>query len=151
MKKRVTIITLILAAVVGVGIFSGCNKGIFNHTPEKKAQWVVDEINEELKLSQPQLENLVAVKDHVLSLRKKFKSEHKATHQNIIGLLSQPTLDQSKLNEMIKEKTAHVNEQSPEVIALFAVFYDSLNATQQTTFRDAAEKHMTKHTHKHHN
>ena len=149
MKTHSKIIGLIVVAVIGTGIFAGCQKGMFHHGPEKKAKWIVEEITEELDLSNAQVTKLEAISDHALSLRAEFKPKHEATHQNILSLLSEPTLDQDKLNELVNTKVAMFTAQAPEVITLLAGFYDSLDAEQQANLREHVEKRMKRHK-KHH-
>ena len=149
MKKRNKLILIAIIGFVGIALFTGCNKGLFNHSPEKKAQWIIEEITDELNLSELQVEKLESVKDYALNLRKEMKPKHESTHRKFISLLSQPTLDQEKLTSIINEKTALVNEKAPEIITLLAGFYDELNSEQQTLLQEALEKKMSRH-HKHH-
>lgn len=149
MKTPIKLVSLLIVVIIGTGTIAGCNSSMFKHTPEKKAQWIVNEITDELTLSDAQIQKLNVIKDHVLSLRKEHQSEHESTHQVILGLLSQPTLDQAKLNELVVQKSEMIVSKAPHIITLLGDFYDSLSTEQQKTFREAIAEHMNKRKHQH--
>lgn len=149
MKSHTKLITLILVGVLSAGIFAGCQKGIFKHTPEKKAQWIVEEVSEELDLTELQVAKLVSIKDHVLQLRKTYKPVHESTHNDLLALMSEPRLDQDQVLAMINQKTQTLEAESPKVVALLADFYDALTIEQQKTLREAAQSHIKIHKYRH--
>ena len=64
-------------------------------------------------------------------------------------LLAEPTLDQSKALEMIRQTTQMINDKAPETIASLANFLDSLDADQKAELRGFVEQKM-KHKHGNH-
>ena len=145
MTSRSKVIIFSIIAILGMGIFAGCNKGMFHHSPEKKAAWIVEEISEELELNDVQQAKLETISEHVLSVRKTFKSTHDTTHNDILNLLSKPVLDQIKLNDIVTNKVTVISEKAPHAISLLADFYDSLDTDQQKKLKDTFEEHMDKH------
>ena len=145
MTSRSKIIIFSFIAILGMGIFAGCNKSMFHHSPEKKAAWIVEEMSEELELNDSQQAKLETISEHILSVRKNFKSTHDATHRNILTVMSEPVLDQAKLNDIVMTKVNMISEKAPHAISLLADFYNSLNADQQKKLKEALEEHMNKH------
>ena len=62
---------------------------------------------------------------------------NRVDHMDIVqGMISEPTLDQSKVLEMIRQKTDMINQKAPNVVASIAEFLDSLNAEQKQQLRE---------------
>ncbi len=140
MKKRVLVI--ITGSLITLGLISGCNH---HSTPTEKLSYVVEEINDELDLSATQLVKLNKLKVHLLSLHKAHKAENKQSHEQFRAMLDKPYLDQQAILSHVTAKTVFVNEKAPEVVALLAGFYDSLNDNQRKEVREKLDKHHKRH------
>jgi len=149
MKLHTKILLVIVSGAVITGVFAGCKGAFFNHSPEKKAEWIVEEITDTLELSDIQIEKLNQLKVYALNLRGEMKERHESTYQDFISVLSKPTIDQEKLLSMVKQKTQIVEDKSPEIIAMLADFYDSLNTEQQQKILEEIKSHK-KNKHHHH-
>lgn len=141
-------IIYVVGGVLAASLFVGC--GHFRSTPEEKAEHIVEEIQEELKLEDTQLAKLNALKNHILSLRKEHKETKEKTHKELRALLDNPVLDQQAVLSQIMSKTNMVNEKAPQVVALAGDFYDSLNETQQAEIRKHVDKFTKRHKRWHH-
>jgi protein CpxP len=136
-----------VAAVLGVAIFgvmAGCGHRYSHQTPQERADWIVKNISSELKLNDMQLGKLNALKDELLAVRAEYRKKHGDTSKTVDELLSQPILDQTRVLDMVKERTQEVNDKAPQVVAAFAAFYDSLTPVQQKTLHDEFTERMEK-------
>jgi len=88
---------------------------------------------------------LNALKDELLALRRDYQKKRSATQETIGELLSQPTLDQTRVLTLIKERTQEVNDKVPPVVTAFADFYDSLTPEQQKKLHDEVIKRIEQH------
>jgi protein CpxP len=139
------LIKFAVIAVLSVGIFgamAGCAHHFAHKSPQERAEWIVKEINDELKLNDAQLGKLNALKDELLVVRSEYRKRHGDTRKTIDELLSQPTLDQARVLAMIKERTQEVNDKAPQVVAALADFFDSLTAEQKMKLHDEIIKRM---------
>jgi len=147
MKNRFKIISIASVFIFSAVAFSGCGHWYKHKSPEKKAEWIVNEIQDELELNDAQLVKLNHLKDTILTIRKEFKESHKQRHDEFTALLDQATLDQSKLQTMVDTKLEFVGSKSPQVITAAAGFYDSLTAEQQQEIREKWQKRSERHRH----
>lgn len=142
MKKKMVL--LIGSGLVATGLLVGCGHS-YHSSPEKKVAHIVEEINEELELQQGQQVKLDKLKEHVLVLIKKHKATKAKKQQELRALLDQPVLDQNAILAHINAKTSMINQESPEVVALTADFYDSLNESQRAEIRKHVDKFSKRH------
>ena len=138
------LIKLAMIAVIGIGFLSvstGCAR--FAHkSPQERAEWMVKKLDEELKLNDAQLGKLNALKDEVLVARRDYREKRSETRKTVDELLSQPTLDQTRVLALIKARTQEVNARAPQVVSAFAAFYDSLTPEQQRQLHDEVTKRL---------
>jgi protein CpxP len=138
------LIKLAMIAVIGIGflgVSTGCAR--FAHkSPQERAEWMVKKLDEELKLNDAQLGKLNALKDEVLAARSDYRKKRGDTRKIVGELLSQPTLDQTRVLALIKARTQEVNARAPQVVSAFAAFYDSLTPEQQQQLHDEVTERM---------
>ena len=130
MKPLIKFAVIVVLGVAIFGTMAGCGHHFGHKTPQERANWIVKNISEELKLNDAQLGKLNALKDDLLAVRNEFRKKHGDTPKTIDELLSQPTLDQNRVLAQIKERTQDVNDKAPQVVSAFASFYDSLTPEQ---------------------
>ncbi|MFT5659329.1 MAG: Spy/CpxP family protein refolding chaperone, partial [Gammaproteobacteria bacterium] len=128
MKKSTKLIG-VAALVVGLSTtaFAFTGNGHWKMTSAEKAEFMSDRIASKLELTCPQKQELSTLTDELLDMVSEIKEtrhEHKLLIQQ---LLSEPTLDQAKALDMIRQTTQMVNDKSPKLIASLAGFLDSLN------------------------
>lgn len=138
MKKRTKIITGIIASFILIGGISACNH---HRSPEEKADYLVEKISSKLELNEPQIINLEQLKTKLLGSRQELKSQHELVHQEIAIIFSQPTLDQQRIIEIIREQTEIFNNQAPGIVASIANFYDKLTPEQQSELSKKISEH----------
>jgi len=143
--KRLTKISLISAgALIIVTTISACNH--FSK-PENRAEWMVDKVTSKLELNEVQQTKLKQLSDEMLSSRKMMRLQFADSHEQIITLFEQTTLDQNKALAIVQSKTQFIEAQAPQMIASFANFYDSLDAEQQAEIKDFMQEHKERRQH----
>ena len=128
----------LITILLGGGLI-GC-MGHHNKTPEEKISYVAEKVTKKLDLNETQIINLKSLTDELITAAKEAKAHKQGTHQELEALFSQPTLNQTRLQELVQEKTSRINDAAPNIIAAFAVFYDSLNAEQQAILLEKLKK-----------
>lgn len=142
------LIKLGVIAVLGVGILgmmTGCAYRFMHKSPQERAEWIVKNLGEELKLNDAQMGKLNALKDELLAVRSDYRKKRSETRKTVGELLSQPTLDQTRVLTLIKEGTQEVDDKAPQVVNAFAAFYDSLTPEQQKKLHDEVTERMERH------
>jgi Spy/CpxP family protein refolding chaperone len=129
----------IFFALTGIAIFMitmvGCRYSAMHnsHSPEKKAEMIVDHISDELDLSKSQEEKLNKIKDEVLAKHKEKKSKHGDLFNTIQAEIKKEKIDEKilvgKLNEMGKDR----EEMHLFMVSKFAEFHSILSKEQRET------------------
>ena len=139
---------LIKFAVIGIGIFcaiTGCGYSSMHKSPQERAEWLVKNVSDDLKLNDAQLGKLNTLKDELLAVRGDYKQRRSETRKAVDELLSQPILDQSRALALVTDRTQEVNAKAPRVVSAFAAFYDSLTPEQQKKLHDEVTERMKHH------
>lgn len=144
MKKRNKII---IAAVSSIVLISGLAACGHHHSPEERADYIMEKVNDKLDLTAPQLSQLEQFKNELMNARQSMLAERDTVHTEVNELLSQPTLDQERALKLVRDRTESINQKAPQMITAFAGFYDSLTSEQQAVIRDKVQKHKE---HRHH-
>jgi hypothetical protein len=145
--KIIAITTLIIG--LSTAAFGFSSIGHWKLTAAEKAELVTDRVANKLELTESQKIQLSSLTDDILGLAGEIqdaKNGHKVLVQQ---LLSEPTLDQSKALEMIRQTTQIINNKAPETIASLANFLDSLDANQKAELEGFVEQKM-KHKYENH-
>lgn len=145
MKSYIKVAVIAMVAIAIVGVATGCAYSFRHKSPQERAEWIVKNISEELKLNDTQLDKLNALKDELLTVRSDYRKKRSETQKTVGELLSQPALDQQRVLTLIKERTQEVNEKAPQIVAAFAAFYDSLKPEQQEKLRHKITEMMEHH------
>lgn len=136
-------VTLIAAGLAACGHHGGREWGA-SMTPEQYAQKrdkMVDHAASKLDLNAQQKALLATVGDKLFEQRKALMGQTTDPRAELKSLMAGPKFDAAKAQALINDKTAAVQSKSPEVVAAFAAFYDSLNPAQQQKVRDFTEGH----------
>ncbi|MDH4273774.1 MAG: Spy/CpxP family protein refolding chaperone [Gammaproteobacteria bacterium] len=134
---------LLVATVVVVGslIATGCNH--WRHkSPDEHAAYLVEKATKKLALNATQVAKLNILRDQLLEVAKEHKQTHAQMHADALSLLSQPTFDRQRVIGMVDERTKMVNAKAPAIVNAFGDFYDSLDASQQSTLKEFVEDRM---------
>ena len=118
-----------------------CNRG----TPEERGEKMMQKITEELSLTETQQDNLSAVKDTFLEMRKTMQSNREQTKSDMQVMLKQPVLDRNMANSIVNQHVETVHSGSPAIIDAIGDFYDSLDDTQRAEIKEFIEDKMDHH------
>jgi Spy/CpxP family protein refolding chaperone len=101
----------------------------------KRKAWMVDRVAGKLDLDEAQKAKLGAVADQLHAQRKALVGDTNPRNE-IQSLVAGNTFDRAKAKAFIDGKTQTIQARSPELIAAFGDFYDSLRPEQQQKVRD---------------
>jgi len=147
--KTMTKLTLVITGLLVAGT-ALVGFGAHSMEPEEHAQWWVKKLTRELELDAVQVEKLETLKETLLQARAEMHENHDAQKDEVIAMLSAPVIDRNQLNEIVSAKTQRVSMIAPEIITVFADFYDSLaDAQKQEVVKHVSEKmrHAGRHDH----
>ena len=135
-------------AVIGSGTlllitsFTACSHKYRN--PEYRADKMVEMVTDKLELNEQQQSKLQSLHEKLRTSRKVMRDKFSSSKEDIETLLSQSTLDEKKILDMVNEHTQFINQQAPDIVAAMGDFYYSLDIEQRTELREHMEK-MQKH------
>lgn len=92
-------------------------------------------IVQSLNLTVIQKQSLLNIRTIIKEHRQQIYQENNM-QQQIVDLLTQPVLDQEKALELVKKRTAQVDDFAPTAIAAIAKFTDSLTEEQRALLKD---------------
>ena len=141
-SKRIVI--LLAGSAVIVGTLAACGHHRY-HDPEKRGEWIVEKVTDELELNESQQAKLETVRKEILTVRKDMHADRKNVREEILVMLDQPQLDRQKVLSMVEQKTVSINQHAPQVVNALGDFYDSLSDEQREELRehfaDMGERH----------
>lgn len=141
MKRPVTILIGFLAAI---GIVAAIGFHHFRGGPEDHAERMVDHMEKEFKLDADQTLALHELKSLMLQIRLDVRANRDGNIQEVMGLMSAPTLDQQRALAMVETRTTAIESRAPEVLAAVANFTDRLTPEQKQEMQSRFEHKMEK-------
>lgn len=127
-KKRVLWIALPLVVVMGTGAaVAGYKQYGGHHNPER----MVQRISEKLDLNDDQKSKLGAVKDALIEGKKAFRQERTEAIDEVIAEVKKSEMDESRIMELIEERTSKIDVIAPGVVAPLVEFHKSLDDGQR--------------------
>jgi Spy/CpxP family protein refolding chaperone len=143
----------LLIGVFGASVLFG-GLAACSHRGEHRAGWsamseedaarfkakMVDRVASRLDLDDAQKAKLGIVADKLREQRLAFVPPGKDPRAEVQALIGGATFDRAGAKAWLDAKTAAVSTKSPEVIAAFGDFYDSLKPEQQQKLREAMSK-----------
>lgn len=129
---------IIIGTVVSLGIIGGLatyatayhGGGINCHKSEYLANY--------LNLNDEQKQNLANLKTTIAAEKKAHQENH--PREKIMGLLSEPKLDQEKALAIMDERFTAIQTSAPKVIAAIATFTNSLTDDQRAKLKEMMER-----------
>jgi Spy/CpxP family protein refolding chaperone len=146
-NKR-TLMFITGGALLTAGVVA-CHHGMHYGSAEERGEWMVHKVSKELELNETQLARLAEVKDKLLELRMKLRSDRAQIRTDVLAMLQQPTLDRNKANAIVDQQITKISSHSPVIIDTIGNFYDSLDDDQRAELRGFIE-HKMNHHHGHH-
>ena len=139
-KKRLTII-LIGFLVSAALLFSGCR----SHSPDHKAEFMVDYISETLDLNDNQRAHLDGIKEEFLAKAKEMHARKEAMHTEFKAELLKEEIDQQRVKALIAQKREHMTEIIDLAVVRLAEFHATLTPEQKEKLVDKLEYFHEKH------
>ena len=150
MKKSSKIIgATVLVLAVSTSVFAFGEHKSWRMSPADKIDYIKNKMANKLELTDIQKINLSTLADEIIEVSTDIKTHKKNHKQTVLTLLSEPTLDQAKVLESIRQKTTAINERAPQLVASIAGFLDSLDLQQKEQLAAFVE-HKMSHSHKRH-
>ena len=146
MKRSIKIVT---SVVLTAGIVAGAaayGKHEFSK-PDRRAEFMVSYIADELDLNATQEQALDTLKDEVLAARKLMHEQMSPTKEELVALITAERFDQARALDIISSKTATLNQAAPAVVAAFGNFLDGLDAEQKGQIQKLKESRGHHHNH----
>jgi protein CpxP len=137
----------VFGATIALGGLAACGHHAYGHhghnmTAEERAKMrgkIVERVSSKLDLNADQKQRLNALADKLQEQRVAFMGQGDPRAE-ARTLVAGEKFDRAKAQAMVGQKTAAVSAKSPEVIAAFGDFYDSLNPQQQAKVREFMER-----------
>lgn len=133
----------ILMVLAAIGLATGVAAcGHHRHDPEQQAERIIENVTEELDLTQAQQAKLEAVRDAFVSAGKEMRQDRQQGRAEFMSLLEQPKLDRAKAQSLVNQRLDAIRSVSPQIINAMGDFYDSLTPEQQKELRERIQEKM---------
>ena len=117
-------ITVLLLSVAG---FTGCRR----HSPDQKAEFMMDYVAETLDLDESQKAHLGLIKDELLEKGVQMRADKAAMHGELVAQLRSEEIDQDRLKAMVAEHKVKMEELIDLGIVRLAEFHKTLAPEQR--------------------
>jgi Spy/CpxP family protein refolding chaperone len=144
MVKKGTTIALICVFISAALLFTGCR----SHSPEGKAEFMVDYIAETLDLNDGQRAQLDGVKEEFLAKVRKMHAKKEAMHDEFMAELRKEEIDQQRMKELISQKQEQMAEIMDLAVVRLAEFHRTLTPDQREKLVAKLEYFREKHQHR---
>lgn len=135
MSHKILIIGLLfLVIIIGAFLISSCHRCVhpFHRTsPEKRAEWMVKKIANELDLNESQKKEVNRIKDEILAKHKSIKEDHHQMYETILAQVKGESVDETLLNQLFQDKEDQFKEMRSFMISKFAEFLKILTPAQR--------------------
>ncbi|MEJ2727307.1 MAG: Spy/CpxP family protein refolding chaperone [Deltaproteobacteria bacterium] len=141
-KKHLTYVFICIFISAAL-LFSGCR----SHSPDGRAEFMVDYIAETLDLNEEQRAQLEEIKEEFLSKAREMHSQKEAMHAELMAELRKETIDQQRLKELISQKREQMAEVMDLAVVRLAEFHKTLSPEQREKLVEKIEWFHEKHQH----
>ncbi|MGD8498866.1 MAG: Spy/CpxP family protein refolding chaperone [Chromatiales bacterium] len=121
-------------------VMAGIHYADYRHDPGTRAEHIVQKLSEELELNPYQHEQLVALKDTLLSARQTVHGSRGELRGEMMELLEAPSLDRGAALALITRRAEALQQQAPELVNAVGDFHDSLSPEQRVELRKRIEE-----------
>ena len=135
-------IALISITVLVAGTFAlnGCAHRGFHRfgggSPEKRAEYIVDKISDELDLTDPQKAKLNNIKDEVIAKHKSRKDKYEGAFSTLQSEIKKDKMDEKLLLSKIDEFSKDREEMHAFMVSKLVEFHSMLTDEQKQTLID---------------
>jgi Spy/CpxP family protein refolding chaperone len=141
MKKRILILSTVGVVVLGAAFAVGASK---SHSgwcgSHDGGQRKIDRIAEKLDLNETQKAKLQAVQESFQEVRLAMSQARVQTFNEALDLISSETLDQSRVQSIVKRHQSIVEDFTPKVTAKIADFHAVLSQDQKSNAAEFLQK-----------
>ncbi len=143
MKKRITIISVVVVSValIGLAFAAGPGSGGWHRTPEEKVAYVKDKIAKGLSLDDAQKVTLDRIADEIVSEHQEIRSGRQAFKTELIEILSKEEVSADELKALFDTRKPIIEEVMQMASAQIAEFHSILTPEQRETLVDKIESH----------
>jgi Spy/CpxP family protein refolding chaperone len=127
MVKKGLYLSLIAFLLLSVAGFAGCRR----HSPDQKAEFMVDYVSEALDLNEHQQARLDQIKDELLEKGVQMRADRGTMHSELITQLRREEIDQDRLKSMVTEHRVKMEELIDLAIVKLAEFHKTLTPEQR--------------------
>jgi Spy/CpxP family protein refolding chaperone len=139
-KKRLTFV-FICAFISAALLFSGCR----SHSPEHKAEFMVDYIAETLDLNDGQRAQLEEIKEEFLAKAREMHAQKEALHAELMDELRKAEIDPEILKDLIARKRTQMDEMINLAVTRLVEFHKTLSPEQREKLVAKLEYFRQKH------
>lgn len=141
-RKRLTIV-LICVFISSALLFSGCR----SHSPNHKAEFMVDYLAETLDLDDGQRAQLDGIKEEFMVKAKEMHAQKEAMHAEFMAELRKEVINSDNLKGLIAQKRAQMDEMIDLALARLVEFHKTLSPEQKEKLVAKLEWFHNKHQH----
>ena len=127
MVKKGIYLSLIVVLLIGIAGFAGCRR----HSPEHKAEFMVDYVAETLDLNDEQRAHLDQIKDEMLDKAMEMREDKKTMHTELLAQLKSPQIEKDRLKDMVAEHRIKMEKLIDLGIDRLAEFHQTLTPEQR--------------------
>ena len=146
MKLSTRIITAVLLVAGSSGVVYAFGKhGDWGMTVDEKIEFVSERVTRKLDLDDMQREKFEELAELAATTMRQVKPTREQHFGEVSALLQEPSFNQARALELVRQKTQLVNEQAPLLIATLAGFVDSLDAAQKQQLQEFLQQRHGRH------
>ena len=127
MVKKGLYLSLIAVLLISIAGFAGCRR----HSPENKAEFMVDYVAETLDLNDDQRAHLDEIKDEMLDKAIEMRADKKTMYLELVAQLRSEQIDQDRLKAMAADHRIKMEKLIDLGIKRLAEFHATLSAEQR--------------------
>ena len=127
MVKKGLYLSLIAVLLIGIAGFTGCRR----HSPENKAEFMVDYVAETLDLNDDQRAHLDQIKDEMLDKAIDMRADKKTMYLELVAQLRSEQIDQDRLKAMAADHRIKMEKLIDLGIERLAEFHKTLTPEQR--------------------
>ncbi|MGD9079307.1 MAG: Spy/CpxP family protein refolding chaperone [Desulfobacterales bacterium] len=127
MVKKSLIIVLVCVFISAALLFSGCR----SHSPNHKAEFMVDYIAETLDLDEGQRAQLDGIKEDFMAKAKEMHAQKEAMHAEFMAELRREEISRENLDSLIAQKRANMDEFINLAVTRLVEFHKTLSPEQR--------------------
>ena len=127
MVKKGLYLSIIAVLLLGVAGLAGCRR----HSPEHKAEFIMDYVSESLDLNDSQQAHLEQIKDELMEKGLQMHADKAAMHEEFVAQLRSEEIDQGRIKAMVAKRRAQMDELIDLGIVRLAEFHQTLTPEQR--------------------